>query len=666
VLANGGGDTASVAANAATFTLPALVATGAAYAVTVKTQPTHVICSVSKGSGTMGTSAVTNVAVSCVPATYTVGGTITGLGANTRLVLLNNGGDATPISAKATTFTMQTAVTAGSAYEISVGTQPYGITLNCSVSNARGTVSSTVTSVTVDCSTVTPTQAAIAVFFSAADGVAVDAAGNVYVADPPGDEVKEIVAATGAVKTLGSGFHTPTGVAVDAAGNVYVADSGNNALKEIVAATGTVKRLGVFTNPLGVAVDAAGNVYVADYEQGVYEIVTATGAIKQLFAVRGSIAIAVGSTGNVYAANDRCAGGCVNEIVAATGAIISLFAGNALLDAGGVAVDAAGNLYVTSSYYSTVEELVAGTCTPFGPSGVEFTCAKKTLGSGFRLPEGVAVDAAGNVYVGDRGSNAVKEIVAASGAVNMLGGGSGIGAPSGIAVDAAGNMYVANPDPYYWFTAVTEGVKEIVAATGAIQSVGSGLESPAGVAVDGAANVYATDSTGNAVKEIVAATGAINTLGSGFNQPGGVTVDAAGNVYVADTGNNSLKEIVAATGMVTTLGSGFNQPHGVAADAAGNVYVADTNNNAVKEIVAATGAVITLGTGFNAPSGVAVDATGNVYIADTNNNAVKEIVAATGAVITLGSGFNAPTAVALDANGRVYAIDPDNLWKFTP
>jgi streptogramin lyase len=120
-----------------------------------------------------------------------------------------------------------------------------------------------------------------------------------------------------------------------------------------------------------------------------------------------------------------------------------------------------------------------------------------------------------------------------------------------------------------------------------------------------------------AVKEIVAATGAINSLTSGLNHPHDVAVDAAGNVYVADSGNNAVKEIVAATGAIRMLGSGFNSPSGVAVDAAGNVYVADSGNNAVKEIVAATGAINTLGSGFNSPNAVAVDASGRVYVIDS-------------------------------------------------
>ena len=384
VLANGG-ETVSVAANATSFTLPSMVATGAAYAVTVKTQPTHVICSVSKGSGIMGTSAVTSVAVSCVPETYTVGGTITGLGANAGLVLLNNGGDATPINAQATTFAMHTAVAPGSAYDISVGTQPYGITLNCTVSNASGTVESNVTSVMVDCSTVTPTQTAIASFISSPVSVAVDAVGNVYVAGLGDNAVLEIVAATGAVKALGSGFSGPEGVAVDTAGNVYVADTGNNAVKEIVAATGAVKTLASgFSGPEGVAVDAAGNVYVTDTgNNAVKEIVAATGAVKTVASgFSGPEGVAVDAAGNVYVAD--FGDGAVKEIVAATGAVKTL---GSFRESFGVAVDAAGNVYV--AFHAGVLEIVAA------------TGAVNSLGSGFNRPHGVAVDTAGNVYVAD-------------------------------------------------------------------------------------------------------------------------------------------------------------------------------------------------------------------------------------------------------------------------
>ena len=99
------------------------------------------------------------------------------------------------------------------------------------------------------------------------DGVAVDSAGNVYIADTGNNAIKEWVAASNTVITLvSSGLYDPSGVAVDGSGNVYIADTGNNAIKEWLAASNTVTMLvssGLYY-PLGVAVDGAGNVYIAD------------------------------------------------------------------------------------------------------------------------------------------------------------------------------------------------------------------------------------------------------------------------------------------------------------------------------------------------------------------------------------------------------------------
>ena len=233
--------------------------------------------------------------------------------------------------------------------------------------------------------------------FSQPFGVAVDGAGNVFVADKANTTVKEIVAAGGytTVNTLGSGFITPTGVAVDGAGNVFVADSGNGAVKEIVAAGGytTVTTVGSgFSNPTGVAVDGSGNVYVAD--------------------------------------NGHDA---VKEIAAAGGYTTVTTLGGTFGSATGVAVDASGNVYVTGS--GSVKEIVA--------AGGYTTVT--TLGSGFSSPTGVAVDASGNVYVGDLGTNLVNEMpagCASSSCVAILG--SGFNAPAGVALDGSGNLYIAD------------------------------------------------------------------------------------------------------------------------------------------------------------------------------------------------------------------------------
>ena len=271
-----------------------------------------------------------------------------------------------------------------------------------------------------------------------------------------------------------------------------------------------------------------------------------------------------------------------------------------------------------------------------------FSGVTDTLGSGFSLPLGVAVDGSGNVYVADSNNNAVKEIEAVGGVIpaspTILTLGSGFSSPYGVAVDGSGNVYVADT--------INNAVKEMTAgcaSSSCVTTLGSGFHYPYSVAVDRSGNVYVADWGNHAVKEIEAVAGAIPstptilTLGSGFSSPSGVAVDGSGNVYVADNGSNAVKEIEAVGGAIPgtptilTLGIGFNLPSGIAVDGSGNVYVGDWSNDAVKEIEAVGGAIpstptiLTLGSGFRNPSGVAVDGSGNVYVADDNNNAVKEI-----------------------------------------
>jgi hypothetical protein len=142
-------DTLSVPANATSFTMPILLRPGDTYEVRVKTQPDGLNCNVFKATGMIGEANVTNVTVICVPRTYTIGGTISGLN-NAGLVLQNNGGDATSIPAGATSFAMTTALQSGSAYQITVGTQPTG--LNCTVTNGSGVVAgANVTNIQITC-----------------------------------------------------------------------------------------------------------------------------------------------------------------------------------------------------------------------------------------------------------------------------------------------------------------------------------------------------------------------------------------------------------------------------------------------------------------------------------------------------------------------------------
>jgi secreted PhoX family phosphatase len=204
------------------------------------------------------------------------------------------------------------------------------------------------------------------------DGMAVDASGNVYVADAT-NHVTQIEAVGGSIpatnpttKTLGFGFKNPGNLAVDGAGNVYVADAGNNAVKEIVAVGGvipasnpTILTLGSgFSYPDDVKVDGAGNVFVLDED---HELV------KEIVAVNGTIP--------------------------ATSPTIRTL-GSGFKNPTGIAVDAAGNVYVTDRFYSAVKEMLAvnGSIPATNPT-------IRTLGATIANLQTLAVDAAGDVYV---------------------------------------------------------------------------------------------------------------------------------------------------------------------------------------------------------------------------------------------------------------------------
>jgi hypothetical protein len=136
VLANGS-DSLSISANATTFTLPAAVAFGASYSVTVTTQPPHMTCSVGSGSGTMPASAVTNVSIACSATAYMLGGTISGLTAGG--LILANGADRLSVAANAAMFSMPAGLAVATVYNLTIAAQPAGLT--CSVTNGSGTMS---------------------------------------------------------------------------------------------------------------------------------------------------------------------------------------------------------------------------------------------------------------------------------------------------------------------------------------------------------------------------------------------------------------------------------------------------------------------------------------------------------------------------------------------
>src|SRR5271166_2265023 len=153
VLQNNGGDNLNVPAKASAFTFKTPLASGAAYSVSVLTQPTNPAqtCTISKGSGAMPAANFNGITIACTAITYTVGGSITGLTSG-GLVLQNNAGDNLPVPANATSFTFPTGLLPGAAYSVTVLTQPSNPVQKCKITNGTGTVgAANVASVALNC-----------------------------------------------------------------------------------------------------------------------------------------------------------------------------------------------------------------------------------------------------------------------------------------------------------------------------------------------------------------------------------------------------------------------------------------------------------------------------------------------------------------------------------
>ncbi|MEZ4368431.1 MAG: hypothetical protein R2939_19455 [Kofleriaceae bacterium] len=584
-------------------------------------------------------------------------------------------------------------------------------------------------------------QVGSSVNLSAPGSVATDLYGNVYIADTNNHRVRKLDVGTGAVtQVAGSGtagyagdgaaasgaqLNAPSGVAVDGEGNVYVADSSNHCVRKVAASSGvitTVAGTGVagvsgdggtaalaqLRAPEAVAVDVAGNLYIADLGNnrvrrlaaGTGKIATIAGtgvsaysgdggpaASAQLIGPRG---VAVDANGNVYIVDSVFLGSPsrIRKISAGSGVISTVAGGGAASGDGvpatsaalnypqGVAVDAVGNLVVAETLGQRIRLVSADTgliTTIAGTGAAGFAGdGGPAVAALLGYPESVAVDVVGNIHVADSGNGRVRAVAAATGVISTEVGGSAaspgdgqaattvsLRGTSSVAVDDVGSIYVAEANPGLDGQPAVSRIRKIAADTGLISTV-AGIGAPGG-AGDGGPAVSAQ-------------------LGTALD----LAVDGTGNVYIADTSNHRVRLVTASTGVITTIAgtgsAGFagdggpatsaqlNSARGVAVDGGGNVYVADTSNHRIRKIEAGTGVITTFaGTGSSGFSGdggpaptaqlsfpdrLVVDGAGNVHFADRGNGRVRRVAAGTGVITTTGA-IPGAFGVALDATSGV-------------
>ncbi|MFE3756453.1 serine/threonine-protein kinase PknD [Nocardia tengchongensis] len=240
--------------------------------------------------------------------------------------------------------------------------------------------------------------------------------------------------------------------------------------------------------------------------------------------------------------------------------------------------------------------------------------------TGVSLPTDVAVDAAGNVYVTDMGNDRVVKLAAGASTPTPLPF-TGLSNPQGLAVDTAGNIYVTD-------TSNNRVVKLAAGASTATSLPFTGLKDPQGVAVDTAGNVYVSDRGNDRVVMLAAGASALTPLPfTGLQDPQGVAVDTAGNVYVTELSTERVVKLAAGASTATSLPfTGLKDPQGVAVDRAGDLFVVDWGNQWVVRLAAGASTPTPLPfTGLKNPQGVAVDTAGNVYITDQGPDPVMKL-----------------------------------------
>jgi sugar lactone lactonase YvrE len=494
---------------------------------------------------------------------------------------------------------------------------------------------------------------------SGPSGVAVDGAGDVFIADYYNNRVVEVPAGGGSQTTVGVGLSNPAGVAVDGAGDVFIADYGNSRVVEVQVGGAQITVASGLSDPTGVAVDGAGDVFITEWEFNGSVVEIQVGGTQTTVAsgLENPYGVAVDGAGDVFIADEFD-----NEVVEVpAGSSSQIIVGSGLNHPSGVAVDRGGNVFIADRNNNRVVEVPAG-------GGAQIT-----VGSGLSFPTGVAVDGAGDVFVADYGNNTVVEVqhVAVNfGSVNVCPTGQSTPAPCSQTITLPYNL--ASNTTFGTISVLTQGAASLD-FTAAAGGTCSGLVTAATCNVNvtfaplapGArlGAVQLSDNHGNLLAStmiygqgqgpaIAFGPGAQTTVGSGLGFPTAVAVDGAGDVFIADFANNQVVKVPAGGGSQTTVGSGLSAPHGVAVDGAGDVFIANSNQE-WRRFRPAVGRKPRWGAGWGVPWSVAVDGAGDVFVADALDIRVVEVPASGGNQITLSTtGLSSPYGSGRGWSGR--------------
>jgi uncharacterized protein (TIGR03437 family) len=579
---------------------------------------------------------------------------------------------------------------------------------------------------------------ALAATLKEPSAVVSDKNGNVYVALKGAFQVVEIspggtatvVVGTGIQGSTGDGgpaleatLSTPVALAVDSAGNLYIADSGANNVRRVgtdrvintiagngysgYAGDGGPANEGSLNSPSALAFDSSGDLLIADSGNNVIRMVTPNGTITTV-AGNGS----AGSNGD-------------------NGPALQAY-----LDyPQGVAADSAGNVYISDSGNDWIR-IVSPTGTISRFAGANTSGAfgggadpSIALNATLRNPTGLVLDKAGNVYFIQAGADQISRITTDGKIANFAGTGSGSGASGdgglarfanisvqGIAFNPQGNLLIAD--------GANNRVRIVNTTNNIINTLaGTGLASynPQGFALQGDV-LYFSDTSANRVRKfnlttgetgVVAGDGEATFAGDGgaavsasLDAPIGLALDGSGNLYIADSGNERIRRVtpdgiistIVGTGTASSTGDGsaatnatIDGPSGVAVDSSGNLFIAERAGQRIREVNSG-GTISTIaGTGTGGapsaetgnaldeelyyPEGLTVEPDGSLLIADSGNDRIRRwtkdgtITTVAGSFASGSSGdggpatsaaLASPSDVTIDSYGNLYIADTEN------
>lgn len=434
-------------------------------------------CGGGGGGGSSAPATGTSPTTPPVGATFKVAGLVVGLEAS-GLVVANNTSDTVTVAKGATSFVFGTQVASGGAYSVTFPSQPGGFQ-SCSITGAAsGTANADVslpvicTDAVVSVSTLAGSDTAgyadgtgsaakfggdptVVVAGTRLAGLALDGSGNIYVADSLNSRIRKITTAGVVTTFAGSGafgsvdgtaatasFSTPAAMVFDAAGNMFVTDTQAHNVRKI-ATDGTVTTFagsGIYSSvdgtgiqasfraPSGIVIDSAGNLYVGDAEAHVIRKITAAGVVTT-FAGTNNVAGSADGTGTAASFNDPA----------------------------GLAIDAAGNLFVADAKNNKIRKVTpAGVVTTYAGSGTAGSGDSTTATSAtFNVPVNLAIDSDGFLYVADTNSKLIRKISPSGKVTTVAGGGIGTDTanagkdasfvgPTSVVFDKSKTLYVAD------------------------------------------------------------------------------------------------------------------------------------------------------------------------------------------------------------------------------